>query len=320
MLETNPAFFADSTVASGLNTVAKGTYVYVRAWNFGDGSDHNQCTWSFISKPEGSNATLIDVTGLSWWSKFKADSAGTYRINVSVMTSTGMHDTTTTIYSSRYVGTGGFDGVAAQFPNCMSCHGSTPQFIEVFDKWKNTYHATNFKTNITTGSPFFGTSCFKCHTTGTDQNIVAENNGFDDKARDLGWVWSNYSPPKPSNWDSLKNGYPSLVAFAGVGCESVTDPEVNTFLAEGIQTKFREVWMQVFAVNVTILLLKLRSLTQWENSVHSQAIWNSSFAQNNNGSNNLDNCIRCHDEQALLILQRATGQIQTDCQKQIMLQ
>ena len=38
MLATNSAFTSDSTVSSGLSTVAKGTYVYLRAWNFGDGT------------------------------------------------------------------------------------------------------------------------------------------------------------------------------------------------------------------------------------------------------------------------------------------
>ncbi len=295
MLEENSAFTADSTVASGLNTVAKGTYVYVRAWNFGDTSAISNANWTFISKPVGSNATLIPVTGLSWWSKFKADSTGTYEINVSITTSTGTKDTMTTIYSSKYVGTGGFDGVFAQYPNCMSCHGSTPQFIEIFDKWKVSDHATNFKRNITAGSPFFGTSCFKCHTTGYDQNIVAENNGFDDKARQLGWVWSNYSPPKPSNWDSLKNRFPSLVAFAGVGCESCHGPGSEHVLSGGDTNKIAKSLEAGACGKCHDEPPEAPIFQQWEHSLHSEIVWSNSFAQNNNGTNNLDNCIRCHD-------------------------
>jgi hypothetical protein len=295
MLATNSAFTADSTVASGLNVVAKGTYVYVRAWNFGDTAAINNATWTFISIPAGSNATLIPVTGLSWWSKFKADTTGTFEISVTIMTSTGTKDTTAKIYSSKYVGTGGFDGVNAQYPNCMSCHGSTPQFIAIFDKWKTSGHANTFKKAITTGSPFFGTSCFKCHTTGTDQDIVADNNGFDDKARQLGWVWSNYSPPKPSNWDSLKNRFPSLVATAGVGCESCHGPGSEHVIGGGDTNKISKSLDEGVCGKCHDQPPKAPIFSQWKKSLHSDVLWNNTFAQNNNGTNNLDNCIRCHD-------------------------
>ncbi len=295
MLATNSAFFADSTVASGLNTVAKGTYVYLRAWNFGDTAQISNATWTFLSLPAGSGATFAPVTGLSWWTKFKADSAGTYEIKVSIITSTGTKDTITSIYSSNYVGTGGFDNVNAQYPNCMSCHGSTPQFQGIFDKWKVSGHATTFKRNITTGGSFFGTSCFRCHTTGYDQNIVAENNGFDDKARQLGWVWSNYAPPKPSNWDSLKNRFPSLVAFAGVGCESCHGPGRQHVINEGDTNMIGRSLEVGVCAKCHDEPPEAPIVQQWDRSKHAEVIWSSSFAQNNNGTNNLDNCIRCHD-------------------------
>jgi hypothetical protein len=295
MLEENSAFTADSTVASGLNVLAKGTYAYVKAWNFGDTAAIISATWTLLSKPVGSGATINPVTGLSWWANFKADSSGTYEIKVSITTSTGTKDTTTKIYGSTYVGTGNYDNVPAMYPNCMSCHGSTPQFIEIFNKWKVSDHATNFQKNITTGSPFFGTNCFKCHTTGYDQNIVASNNGFDDKARQLGWDWSNYSPPKPSNWDTLKNRFSPLVAFAGVGCESCHGPGLQHVVGGGDTNKI--------AVSLDAGVCgkchdeppEAPIFGQWENSLHAEVVWSNSFAQNNNGTNNLDNCIRCHD-------------------------
>lgn len=307
MLATNSVFTADSTVANGLNTVAKGTYVYLRAWNFGDTAAITNATWTLTSKPIGSGATLIPVTGLTWWSKFKADSTGTYEINVSIITSTGTKDTTTKIYSSKYVGTGGYDNVFAQYPNCMSCHGSTPQFQDIFNKWKVSGHATNFKRNITAGSPFFGTSCFKCHTTGYDQNIVAENNGFDDKARQLGWVWSNYSPPKPSNWDSLKNRFPSLVAFAGVGCESCHGPGSEHILSGGDTNKIQKSVDEGVCGKCHDSPPEAPDFKQWKNSLHSRVVWSGSFAQNNNGTNNLDNCIRCHDGNAYVNFTKGKG-------------
>ena len=75
-----PGMTADSTVFNGLRTAPKGTYVYFRAWNWGDTGSISSTTWTFVSKPNGSNASLTPVTGLSWWSKFKIDSTGTSRI------------------------------------------------------------------------------------------------------------------------------------------------------------------------------------------------------------------------------------------------
>lgn len=295
MLATNSVFTSDSTVASGVNTIAKGTYVYLRAWNYGDTSAITSATWIFISTPAGSGASLIPITGLSWWSKFKADSTGTYEIKVSIVTSTGTKDTTTNIYSAKHVGTGGFDNVAAQYPNCMSCHGSTPQFQDIFNRWKVTSHANVFKNNITAGSSTYGINLFKVHTVGYDHNIVAENNGFDDKARELGWNWANYSPPKPSNWDSLKNRFPSLVAFAGVGCESCHGPGSEHIFSGGDTNKIQKSLDEGVCGTCHDSPPNAPEFKQWKRGKHSSVVWNNSFAQNNNGTNNLDNCIRCHD-------------------------
>ncbi len=295
MLATNSVFTSDSTVASGLNTIARGTYVYLRAWNFGDTAAITNATWTFVSKPSGSGATLIPITGLSWWSKFKADSTGTYEINVSITTSTGTKDTTTKIYSAKYVGTGGFDNVAAQYPNCMSCHGSTPSFMDIFNRWKTTRHANVFKDNITSGSPTYGTGAFPYHTVGYDHYIVADNNGFDDKARELGWSWANFSPPKPSNWDSLKNRFSSLVAFAGVGCESCHGPGTEHIFGGGDTNKIQKSLNEGVCGKCHDSPPYAPEFKQWKYGKHSDVIWNNAFAQNNNGTNNLDNCIRCHD-------------------------
>ena len=70
MLATNSAFTGDSTVANGLRTVAKGTFVYLRAWNFGDTAGITSASWTMLQKPSGSNATLAGLTGLPTWQKF----------------------------------------------------------------------------------------------------------------------------------------------------------------------------------------------------------------------------------------------------------
>ncbi len=307
MLATNSSFTADSTVASGLRTIAKGTYVYFRAWNFGDTTSIQSATWTMLQKPAGSNATLTGVTGLPTWQKFKADLAGTYMVQVSVLTSSGSKDTTASVYAATYVGTGGFDNVAAVFPNCMSCHGSTPQFQNIFNSWKTTKHATTFKTKITTGPSSYGIEQFRVHTLGYDQVGFADNNGFDDKARELGWNWANYSPPKLSNWDSLKNRFSSLVAYSNAGCESCHGPGSEHVFGGGDTTKIMKSVNEGNCGKCHDSPQVGSEFTQWKNAKHSKVVWSNSFAQNNNGTNDLGNCIRCHDGQGYVNFTDAIG-------------
>ena len=49
----------------------------------------------------------------------------------------------------------------------------------------------------------------KCHTTGYDHNVVASNNGFDDVAASLGWVFGWYSRHQVHGL-TLKQHYPGL--------------------------------------------------------------------------------------------------------------
>lgn len=307
MLATNTAFTADSTVATGLRSVARGTFVYFRAWNFGDTTTITSATWTMLVLPTGSNATLSGITGLPTWQKFKADLVGTYQVRVSIVTSTGTRDTTVTVYSANYVGTGGYDNVPAVFPNCMSCHNGNPTFMNIFDRWKVSKHATTFRTNITAGPTTYGINQFKLHTLGYDHNIVADNNGFDDRARQLGWSWTNYAPPKPANWDSLKNRFPSLVAFANVGCESCHGPGSEHAFGGGDTNKIMTVVDEGNCGKCHDSPLLGSQFAQWKNAKHSNPVWSSSFAQNNNGSNDLNNCIRCHDGQGYANFTKGIG-------------
>ncbi len=307
MLATNSAFTGDSTVASGLRSVAKGTYVYFRAWNFGDTTSIQTATWTMLTKPAGSTATLAGLTGLPTWQKFKADLTGNYKVQVSITTSSGTKDTTVDVYASTFVGTGGFDNIPAAFPNCMSCHGTTPEFTNIFDRWKVSGHATSFKTGISTSNSGFGPSCFKCHTMGYDHNIVASNNGFDDKAVELGWNWSSYSPPKPGNWDTIKNRFPTLAPFAGVGCESCHGPGSEHVFGGGDTSKIMKSVTAGVCGQCHDSPPNAPIFTQWKNAKHSSVVWSSSFAQNNYATpNDLGNCIRCHDGQGYVNFTKST--------------
>lgn len=158
-----------------------------------------------------------------------------------------------------------------------------------------------FKTMITSGPAYYSTACMKGHTTGYDHNNAANNNGFDDVATSLGWIW--YGPPHPTKWDSLKTGFPNLVKFATIGCENchgaagshpsnlpgnaikgnITQSDMLLSNSGNCGQCHDEPWRH-------------NRYAQWENSLHSEALWSNSFAQGSSSQNNyLQNCIRCHD-------------------------
>jgi len=310
MLKLNPAFTPDSTVATGLNVVAAKTWVYVRVWNFGSTHPITSATWTILSKPTGSGATIVPVSGMTNWAKFKVDSTGTYNIKVSMVANNITKDTTMNVYASKYVGVGNFDGVPATYPQCMTCHSPSPTFQNIFNKWKVSGHGTTFKQMIDSGPSSFATYCMKCHTTGYDHNIFAVNNGFDDVARNLGWNWSSWAPPKTGNWDSLKNKYPSLVNFATVGCESCHGPGSEHALT---------VDKNKIAIDVNVGTCakchdspwRYHDVAEWNNGPHKGIIWSNSFAQGPTSpeymTNSFNNCIRCHDGRGYVNFTYARG-------------
>src|ERR1017187_6356114 len=167
--------FTTNSISNGLSTIAKGTYSYLAPFNFGDTSIISSVVWSFISKPAGSNATLTTLSNM--WATFLADTNGAYVVNLHMVTSTGSHDTTIQITSSYFVGVGNFAGVAAIWPQCMSCPSNYPEFVSIFNTWQTTPHAQIFQQQLVLAPPagHYSTSCTPCHTTGTDNKVVVNN-------------------------------------------------------------------------------------------------------------------------------------------------
>jgi hypothetical protein len=311
MLSTNSAFTADSTVSSGMKTVANKTFVYLSVFNFGNNDPITNATWSFISRPPGSNAVLTPMENVGWWVKFRADTTGMYEIKVSMTTATGTKDTTTKVYSSRFVGVGGFAGVPQQFPNCMTCHNWMPKFTEIFNRWKVSKHATKFQRDIDGGAASYSVNCLKCHTIGYDRNLAADNNGFDDVARRLGWSLSNYLPPQPGNFDTIVNRFPELSQYATIGCESCHGPGSEHALVGGDTNRIAIDYSGNNCSQCHDSPWRHSIYRQWKNAKHSNSIWSNSFAQaSNNASfmkNNLDNCIRCHDGRGYINFTNSKG-------------
>ncbi len=290
-----------NSVSNGLNVVAKETYVYLSAKNIGNTEPISSATFTLPTKPSGSTATLEAVPGQPLWTMLKPDVNGQYVVALNIVTASGTHDTTINIYSSNYMGVGNFDGVTGQFPSCTSCHSTSSWFVPIYDNWKNSPHAQMFKTMVTSGPAYYSTACMKCHTTGYDHNNTANNNGFDDVALTLGWTW--YGPPHPTKWDSIKTGFPGLVKFATIGCENChgaagSHPGTlsGTNIKGDITQSDRLLANSGNCGQCHDEPWRHNRYAQWENSLHSEALWSSSFAQGSSSqNNNLQNCIRCHD-------------------------
>jgi hypothetical protein len=280
-----------NSVSSGLDVVGNETYVYLSARNIGNTQPITSAVFTLESRPAGSSAAIETINDT--WIMFRPDVKGPYTVRLNITTAAGTHDTTKTIYSADYVGVGNFADLPAEYPNCMTCHQNHPQFVEIFNKWQESAHATGFQRRVTAGSSTFGVSSFRSFTTGYNPN--ANNNGFDDVALNLGWVWQG--PPSPVKWDSLRTEYPALVQFATIGCENCHGPgsehamgptpqEIDITMEAGVCGQCHD--------NPP----RNNTYVQWENSLHSEALWSNSFAQGASSQNNsLANCIRCHDGQ-----------------------
>ena len=285
--------FTTNSISNGLPTVAKGTYSYLAPFNFGDTSTISSVVWTFLSKPTGSNAAITTLANK--WATFLADTNGTYVVNLHMVTSTGSHDTSITITSSYYVGVGNFAGVAAIWPQCMSCHSNYPEFVQIFNTWQTTPHALIFQQQLVTGT--YKASCIACHTTGSDNHLVVNNGGFDDVAKQLGWTFASTT----GQWDTIQNKYPGLVNYANIGCENchgAGKEHGSTGLVEKI------------AVSLDAGLCQSchdapphhDKGTLWNASLHANSVWSSSFAKNITTTTYsiATDCMRCHDAQGFI--------------------
>lgn len=283
-----------SSVSSGLKVFPNETFMYLSPTNIGNTQPITAAVFTFEQKPAGSNAAFTNY-GTDNSVYFKADVKGEYQIKLAITTSGGTDDTTISVYAANFVGVGNFEGVAAQFPNCMSCHGAAQKFVDIFNNWKVTGHAVKFRNGLNGNPVYYNKSCFKCHTTGSDHDNTASNGGFDDVAATLGYNF--VLPVNPGKFDTLKTQYPGLVNLANIGCESCHGPgsehsmggnkskiQISHFAGACNQCHDAKGYYQIG--------------DQWENSLHSAAVWSGSFAQGTSSqNNNLQNCIRCHEGQ-----------------------
>ncbi len=288
-----------NSVSAGMKIIPNGTYCYLSPMNVAaDLSPVLTATYEFIAKPSGSVAAFESIASEPLWKMFKADVKGEYQVKLTITTALGTDDTTMSLYSGSYVGVGGYEGVAAAYPNCMSCHASMPAFVAIFDKWKVSGHATIFKTEITTGAAYYSTSCMKCHTTGYDHHLAAANNGFDDVAASLGWVWQG--PPNPGKWDTLKTQKPGLVNHATIGCE-MCHGAGSEHAAGGAAAKIQKSTDASVCAQCHDEPWRHNKYSEFEHSGHAEAVYETSWGTRTLPAHDMGQCMRCHDGRGYIL-------------------
>lgn len=231
---TTPPYYP----SSGLTNVGKGELVYLIGMEAG-GEDVTSFAWSISLKPTGSLAT-VDSTDTRM-TTFTPDSIGAYEVSLSITTASGTADTSVTITAANYVGVGSIGGLVPDVTKgqCAVCHTTNEA------GWKLTRHASKFQRDIDGGVPDSGGSyqanCLGCHTTGFNESPTADNGGFDDVARELGWVLQDTL--QPGNFDSLVANFPALAQVSNIQCEKCHGPgsehkgdktRINISLDEGV--------------------------------------------------------------------------------------
>jgi hypothetical protein len=169
--------------------------------------------WDLVA-PDDSTTELIQGTVAI----FMADVEGQYDLTLTATDEKGNSGSTTwTVYATTYIGVGGMTSAPPAYPECGVCHRDQGR------AWYETAHATIF-TEAIEGlvSDHYGPNCVSCHTTGFNNRPEADNGGFDDVAREAGWIFPEELTA--GNWAALVEEYPEVAAMSNIQCESCHGP------------------------------------------------------------------------------------------------
>jgi hypothetical protein len=264
------------TVACSLQSPAQpnipvGVTAYYRAAT-------NSMDWALINRPAGSLATLNHTNGLI--AQLRPDVEGPYVILDNV---TGK---TVTNVAARWT--------SYQF--CGICHGPGNNVgqADMVSLWSQTKHATFFQRAIdgqTAAGQHYSESCYACHTVGYNNAPAANNGGFDDVAKTLGWKLP--SVLQPGNYAAMPE---QLKNLASIQCESCHGPGSRHPGSASVTTDVR-VCGQCHQDGDRHFRPQ-----QWEISPHSGGFENIS---NTRGVN--PQCSRCHSPFGFIALAKGTA-------------
>ena len=199
---------------SGLKNVPVGVpqFLVASTKNLPKGVTASAYAWT-LTPPDGSTATLDNATAEQI--SFTPDKVGDYKLGLVVTDSAGnkTQEADLTMSAGTWVGNGAYTDKPTA-PQCAACHA------DKMKAWQATGHATMFSNGIDgkLGSHYSG-ACESCHTVGYNASVTANNGGFDDVARLLGWKFP--AVLKDGNWAALD---PKLQAVANIQCENCHGP------------------------------------------------------------------------------------------------
>jgi hypothetical protein len=280
--------------ASGLNTVAIGEPVYLDAEvNLAiPAANITNVTWTLTSRPPGSTAALTDsplganvpvykpadqlVYQIAGRAMLRLDLRGQYVVTAAIGTTTsGTTNVSVTINGGTWMGV----------QTCELCHSGSLLAPDKYELWTNTLHASKFTRGINGQIAGYGAGCISCHTVGYDVNTNAVNGGFDDIAKQLGWVFPTVLTN--SNWASMQASYPSLANLANIQCENCHGPGSEHAYSLGDTNKISVSWSAGNCGQCHDAKSHHVKVPEWKNSKH--AITTTHPSGPGQGA-----CVRCH--------------------------
>jgi len=258
--------------SSGLDVIGVGETAYLQGKDTANGTI-SSFTWSLGTVPAGSAASLTSISTDT--TRLIPDKVGQYEVKLSITTDKGSASASITITAAKYVGVGGQSGLPVEFRNgqCALCHWANN------DDWALTGHATFFANAIDGGAgDHYTKNCISCHVVGYNTAPTAVNDGFDDIAAELGWVFP--SPLVPGNWASMVANQPRLAHLGNIQCENCHGPgsehkgwkpAIDMSLDEAVCGRCHEDGSHHI------------KNTQWKESAHANVLEETSSA-----------CLRCH--------------------------
>jgi len=214
----------------GIATVGIGSPVYLEAdINSAIAPSSVSVTWVLATNPPGSKAVLtnsplgtnVPVYDVSARASsqvasrrlLRPDLPGQYTVVATIVTTgSGTTNVTKNITAGTYMG----------LSTCMLCHSGGRVAEDKYTTWQTTAHAHIFTEGINGELGTYRSSCLACHTVGYNANTNAivnpVNGGFDDVAKELGWVFPTVLAP--TNWAYMQAVYPELADLGNIQCEN----------------------------------------------------------------------------------------------------
>jgi hypothetical protein len=236
----------------------------------------NSTSWTLVSQPAGSVATLAHGNGLI--AELRPDVQGVYVVQDNV--------TGNTITNTAASWTG------VQF--CTICHGPGNNVgqPDVVTPWSQTGHATMAERGVdgVLGS-FYNESCFQCHTVGFNQSPAATNGNFYAVQQQIGWKFPTVL--QAGNYALMPA---QLQNLANVQCENCHGPGSRHPGSPSVSLDVRvcSSCHQSGTEEVNV--------QQWEISPHSGGYESIASSEGNNAS-----CARCHSPAGFISV--ATNQV-----------